>query len=280
MKPYLFFLAVLLIFACKAKNKSSDGAKNKYVQYRIPGDSNIFIKYRDKFSKKDSLKICYYGRLYLNGFNEQDLSVNKIDNIFRLIYIPGSLDTMRPVLFSITQNEIIVKKGIDGDLFPYQDNALLTEQEKFHFDILNRFFPFNDTSRHDKRLIIYLDSLSKKYPQLNDPGYYEYLLSKSASYRGPFKYETLKIPISDKKFESLSALLNKSGYWNLPYEYWCTDMSTDAGGFNLEGKRENQYQYVQAYDCVGDTSLFRKACQEIVKLAKMDDKVKLIWYEN
>jgi hypothetical protein len=134
----------------------------------------------------------------------------------------------------------------------------------------------NDTS-YKKWEKIYFDSLSKIYPELLDPNYYKYLLDKSSSDKEKFEYSLQRIPIKKKRFLSLVNQINESEYWQLPFDNWCNHPPSDAGGFTLEVNTPKKYNVVFTLSCPADSTKYIKACQELVKYAKMDDEIKLIW---
>ncbi len=246
-------------------------------------------KYPDQVANKDTA-FCYYplkdsmstrdsflyatSNYFFNFFEEHNLSLKPENKtIFRLIYS----DMRGSSIITLTPDQIIVKKKTKGWGDRIYDTTRLTQRERFHLDILQWFFPLNDTS-YKQRKRTYFDSLSKSDPELLDANYYKYLIEKSAYY-GPekFEYSLKKIPIQKKNFIHLVDLINKSGYWQLPFDNWCPNIPNDAGGFTLEANTPGKYNVVSTPSCPDDSTKYVKACQEIIKYAKMDKEIRLIW---
>ena len=59
-------------------------------------------------------------------------------------------------------------------------------------------------------------------------------------------------------------------YHVMPYEY---GPLTDSYWFFLEANAGKKYQCVHYTGCSDDTTRITKACQELVKYAKADDKI-------
>ena len=49
------------------------------------------------------------------------------------------------------------------------------------------------------------------------------------------------------------------------------------GAFPLEANTPQKYNMVSTASCQDDTSKFTRACQELIKYSKMDDKIRLVW---
>ena len=120
--------------------------------------------------------------------------------------------------------------------------------------------------------------MTRVYPQLLDASYYRYLLDKSSDYGSEkFTYSLKRIPISKKTFTHIVSSLNKSGYWQLPFEVKCVEMPTDGCTYILEANTQSRYNIVRRVDCPYDTSEYVKACQELVTQARMEKEINLVW---
>jgi hypothetical protein len=273
-----FFLPLILIVLFSACGEKKSSTSEVITSDRTHVETPIFPGFSKNFLGRDSLPISFWTQFFWDAFNEKDLTIINGDSILRLSYSPGALDTAAPVILTLKRNEIIAKIGISKDLYTYS-HTLLTEKEGEDLALLRRFYPFNDTSKYVRKRKPYLDSLSALNPKLLDPKYYHYLFQKSVGKLPPYTYRVTRTPLSNKDFEHVFDLLNISGYWALPYDLPCKRLPSDAGGFTLEGKTKNNFQLVLATDCPGDTSLFRKACEEMVKIAGLQDRIFVIWYE-
>jgi hypothetical protein len=118
----------------------------------------------------------------------------------------------------------------------------------------------------------------KSKPQLSDLYYYRDLQNKSADAGSQkFEYSIKEIPITNKMFVQLVNMINESGYWKLSHENICDYPPSDASTFILETNTPTKYKYVSSIECPGDTSKYRKACQELINYAGMGKEIKLIW---
>lgn len=283
MKIYFPIFFLILATSCNTKNPRKaiiDFPEGGYDYPLNVQDTNFFFyPLRDTFSKRDSFLFAYYGKLEMNAFQEPNLSLRPASSpVFRLDYSAGALSSVKPIMILLRENEIIVKEGISGFIEPEYNTLRLTEKEKFHFELLEWNYPLND-SKYKSHRKKYFDSLIAESPELIDPRYYMLLKNKSAVPKEPFKFKTSKISLSPDDYEYLVKLLNSSGFWEMNYDVKCRNMPADGGGFVLEANTPRKYNLVRATDCPGDTSSFRKACQEIVKYAKMQNKIQLVWRE-
>ena len=268
----LLFIPLFAIISCNDDEIVYPAGGYDYPQYVEDKDTTFhFYPLKDILSTKDSFETAN-SYSFLQGFNEYNLSLRPNDKpIFRLTFYgaPTTIITLLP-------DEIIVKEFISGAWYQSPDTIKLSSREKKHFDILERFFPLNDTS-YKKWKKIYLDSLSKANPELLDPNYYKYLLEKTEVYKGKFKYSSKKIPITKKTFIYLVSQINSSGYWQLPFDNWCKYIPNDADGFMLEANTPKKYNVVKSVSCSDDSTKYTKACQELIKYAQMDSVINLIW---
>jgi hypothetical protein len=269
---FFFPLLILIAFGCKEEIVYPKGGY-EYPKYVEDKDTTFYCyPLKDVKSTRDSFETANWYS-FLEAFDEGNLSIRPNDKpTFRMIYegIPTAVITLMP-------DQIIIKKLIKGSFGNLPDTTRLSIKEKFDFNILERFFPLNDTS-YKKRKKIYFDSLSTANPELLDPNYYKYLLDKAGVLsKSKFEYTSKRVPIKKKTFVYLVNQINKSGYWQLPFDNWCQNVPMDADGFTLEANTPKKYNIVSTPSCPGDTTRYIKACQEIIKYAKMDKEIRLIW---
>ena len=210
----------------------------EYPKYVEDKDTTFYCyPLKDIQSTRDSFESAYDYN-FLKLFDEYNLSFKpKGVTTFRLIY--GSSMGASSVII-LTPDQIIAKTQIKGWSYAWHDSTKLAEHERFDFDILQRFYPLNDTSYKERRKH-YFDSLTKENPKLLDPNYYKSLLDKSANWgEEKFEYELKRIPITRKTFYHLVNQISESGYWQLPFENKCQDIPTDAAGFILEANNINK----------------------------------------
>jgi len=217
--------------------------------------------------------MAYYGPLFFEPFSEPNLSLEpQSKSIFRFIY-EGDIQ----VIITLTEEIIIVKKAIKGNTYPNIDTTRLSKLERFHLELLDSHYPLNEIS-NESRWKNYYDSICKVYPELLNSQYYLYLKNKSTLPLGQkFVYTTKRIPISKREYRYLVNLINSSGYWKLAYETRCKDIPTDAAGFFLEANTPERYNAVHSPSCSNDTSTFTRACQQLIKGARMEKEINLLW---
>ncbi len=249
--------------------------------YDYPGeigvnDSNdYYCPLRRVLSKKDSF---YFSRSYqfLRAIEEENLSLKPMQkDIFRFVYEQWKGPT---IIITLNSKEITIKKGRPYDLYEHdEDQSRLSAIEKEHLKLLTIYYPI-DTNSKNIRVNHILDSFVQQYPELLDPNYYRYLLDKKLLPSiTKFTYSTKKIIISQKTHFKLVNQINASGYWQLPYIINCETFSTDGARFELEANTKRKYNFVSKPICPNDTTLFAKACFELVKHAGMDKEINLFW---
>jgi hypothetical protein len=234
--------------------------------------SNYSFPIAHLIGAKDSFNASYYGHYWGQCYNEPNLSLQPFGkDIFRLTYETAFGDAS---IFTLTEDEIVIKQPKSGSPYPEYDSTKLNELEKLHYSILQWNFPIKDTS-HSIKSQKRLDSLAKLYPKLVDPSYYKYLIDKSAIFKKEaFTYTTKRTRISKNKFYKIVTLINSSGFWKLPYRNKCDVDFTDGFGFILEANTARKYNIVNI-NCPYDKSDFVKACQELINAANLDKKIKV-----
>jgi hypothetical protein len=271
-----FFIIFINLFVFISCNNTEivypEGGYNYPNHFEDKDTTFYFYPLKDILSTKDSFETAN-SYSFLHGFDEYNLSLRPHDKpILRLTYYGGPT-----AIITLLPEEIIVKEFIKGSWGYVGDTTKLSDKEKFHFDILERFFPLNDTS-HKKWKKIYLDSLSATNPELLNPNYYKYLLEKTGVFsKSEFEYSSKKISISKKAFDNILDQINKSGFWQLPFDNWCDNYPTDVSGFLLEANTPKKYNVVNSVSCPDDSTKYTRACQELIKYAQMDSVIKLIW---
>lgn len=205
------------------------------------------------------------------AFNEPNLSLKPAgEDVFRL-YLDGFKQL--PVIITLTRHQIVVKQGLER-FYQIEDTNRLTPTERFHFQLLSFRYPLQEWRKNSKRQKYY-DSLITLYPQLTQTSYLKYLHAKSFVPRSaPYKYATIKKSISYNTFYAVVSQLNAIGYWKMPYKLPCLADVSDGDSYLLEANTPKKYNYVRASSC-NDQEDFSKVCQQIIKLAGLDDKIQL-----
>jgi hypothetical protein len=269
---YLIIIISLLFFSCQTQTKYPEGGFD-YPKNVSNNDTNFYYyPLKDIEPRRDAFQDSYV-YLFYQPFDEPNLSIKpQPKDIFRLTY-GGAL--RESVIITITEDGIIVKKGSPSIIYN-EDTSHLTEIEKFHLTLLKKRFPI-DTSGRKPFVKHYLDSLTKLYPQLLDPNYYNKLYSKTIARNGEkFNYPITKINLTKQQYDLLIQQINSSGFWTMPYKIKCQYPPMDADGFTLEANTKEKYKIVTARGCPDDTTKFTKACQKLIEFAKMDKEIHLI----
>ncbi len=281
-------LFAIIIFGC---NRSVNYSEIEYPSggYNYPNQAiekeRGFYCYpiKDSMSVIDSFSKGYFGRFTAPSFKEPNMSLKPMgEDIFRFC-IRNAFGSI--IFIVLKQNEIIVKTN--GENYPYsnsfpdQDTLKLNDLERIHYNILGRWFPIQEKrkgrSLYKQR---YLDSITKLYPELLSTTYYEQLIDKTLIERKEkFTYTEKKTSITKKEFTEWVILLNKSGYWQLPIKTECDVAIADGQFYELEASTKEKYNYVSWISCPGDTSNFYKACDALIKLAKVEKASSPIWKE-
>lgn len=274
----LCFVYFVLTISCQDSEKVIAYPEGGYAYLKAANDKDstfFWDPLKDVLSKKDSFQTIYYNYLY-NFFGEQNLSIRPRDiPTFRLTFC----NVIGPsAIIILTPTQIVTKIQTKGWAYPDFDTLKLSAVERFDFDILNRFFPLDDSTRgrpHRK----FLDSLINSNPKLVDPAYFKYLVEKSADWgKEKFEYSLTKIPISKKTFHYLVTRINESGYWKLPFNHLCRVIPNDVDGFILEANTPYKYHVVDALICPNDSTDYMKACDELITYAGLEKKeFGLVW---
>lgn len=270
---YILLLISFFITSCHEHPQYPSGGY-PYPKNISPKDTIYY-----SFQLRDSMKPLEkwrddYSFMFYNVFNEPNLSIHPLPKeTFRFLYGDAFGNS---VIIVFNKDSLTVKKGNPTILYD-KDTTRLSAIENIHLRILDRRFPIDTTGKKPwvKR---YLDSMVKLYPQLLDPAYYHLLSDKSRISTGKkFTPEVTKFPITKQQYDSLVLVINTSGFWAMPWNIDCESGMADGYGFHLEANTRTKYKIVETIGCPNDSSAFTKACQKIVEVAKMDQKINLVW---
>ncbi len=236
----------------------------------IVDSSFFFYPLQNVASRSDSFYFSLYYQTF-QLFEEKNLSLSPQQiEIFRFLYEYSE----GTVIITLTQNEILVKKGNVADAYDIMEDNL-TELEKQHLNYLQYFISPDSIKNIPWRRAAF-DSVSKEQPQLLDSKYYKNLIEKKFRIKS-YGFTINKIEISDSSYFELVSGFNKSGFWSFPYRLPCEPLATHASGFSFEANTRKKYNVVNGYSCPDDTTNFVKACQALIKAAQMDQEINLIW---
>lgn len=272
------FVVYTSLTCCNRPVTYPDGGYNYPDHYNEKDTAFYYCPLRPFFSRKDSFNMATNFFFY-SFFKEPNYSIKPYaQDVFRLVYSPGMGYS---TFITLKENEITIKELDYASDTIFDNKSLLTKKEHYLDYVLQRHFPldsaeYNSMPSVRKRL----DSLLRIYPQLRDVNYYWALECKS---RGPVKWHKLnvaKVKITPEVFKHIVSVINKSGYWKMPWKIKCEEFPTDAGGFSLEANTARKYNFVQLTTCDDNTPMqiaFEKACQEIVHYARLDNRIQLVW---
>ncbi len=274
-----FFLsiAIFLFIGCNEPIVYPPGGYDYPKEVKGEDTNFYYLPIKEIESKTDSYRDSYDYILY-TAFNEPNLSLRPLGiDKFRLTYI-SSFDGI--FIISLENKQIIVKritKNYTGGIYEIDpDLKELNEVEKKHYQLLKQFYPLEDTAGLRPYTKHYLDSMSKRFPELLDQDYYKKLTDKNIVIDKTFSYDSLKINLSNREYHCLINEINESGYWSLPFEF---EMSEDApnnsyGSFYLEVNTKSKYKVVKFGNWDIDVPIaFKKACQRLVNLAGLNKEI-------
>jgi hypothetical protein len=272
----LSFFALILLSACHLKSHYPSGGY-PYPKHFAAKDTNFyFYPVRDKFSRSDSIRDAFAYISY-REMDEPNLSLSPMPSaVFRLTY--DEVMGHGPTVIVLTRDSLIVKLGhYTDEYYKLPDTSRLDTLERRLIKLLDRHYPLDkvstDTSMHARWRKHYLDSMGRRYPQLYDPQYYYTLMEKELAHSKPlFTYTRQSKKISDSDFHRFVNLLNASDFWHLPPECPCSDFN-DSWGFTLEANTATKYNMAEQCMCDADTTRFKYACQELIRLAGLDKKI-------
>jgi hypothetical protein len=275
-------VAILTLFAlsCKTGVDYPEGGYDYVKEYKPEDTGFYFLPVRDSFSIQDSFDMAWNSENIYSKLDEPNLSLKYSGHdVFRLIW---SAPIGGFYLITLREHQITIKEmvGFDEPISNFAncyDTSKLNEVEKFHLRVLENNFPLQELKLSGWRKS-YLDSLLKLYPQLLSSKYYYHLSKKIYCNQLKPKFSINTISITREQYHRTVDAINESGYWKLPVLIDGEIMCTDAGSYSLEASTTRKYNYVSSMECLEKSNLaFDKACQELVKLAKLEDKITIYW---
>lgn len=277
--PVLY--AILFLAACHSRPHYPPGGY-AYPAHLDGKDTEFyFYPLKDKLSRLDSFRDCWTPIIF-GALDEPNLSLKPLpEPVYRFYYTGWRQGNL---VISLTPNEITVKWHGDEHFKYTIDTNRLEPIERQHVDFFDRYYGKEirtDTGR-TRRRARYVDSMKRTYPRLTDPAYYWELKRKEMlpdSQATP--YTLTKRTITPTDYQHFVDLLNASGYWEMPYQRGCNEMIADGPDyFFLEANTPEKYNFVAGYTCPNDTNNFYKACQQLVRYAKLDKTYNLVWIEK
>jgi hypothetical protein len=250
-----------------------------YPKYLTGKDTQFYCyPVKDKETRRDSI-LDALNYVFWQSADEPNLSLRPMPtDVFRFVYS----EALNPTTYIIrlTPTGLVVKTATPTEEFDrLPDTNRLTPLDRLLIRILESNYPIDDTGLHRspwKRH--YLDSMGRLYPQLYSTEYYLSVRNKEYPHLKPwFNFTSRTIILKPGEFERLVSVINKSGFWELPYEMPCQDRPMDGWGYSLEANTAMRYNYVGAGSCVPDTGSFTKACQTLVNFAGLERKIRLVW---
>jgi hypothetical protein len=233
-------------------------------------------QYKDSLLVLDSLDAAEYGRYFLTAFDEPNLSIApRQKTVFRFIYESW---LSHPIVINLTADQITVKQGISGWLYPDFNIDRLSAREQEQLRRAEWYFRTGYEKIKNPRWHSYFDSVFKLYPHLADIETYKRLHQRGEiPIRAKYQYAQKIIPISRQQYNSTVSAITASGFWRMPRESGCEYPPMDGAGFILEANTDTQYKIVSSPSCPDDYRKFTLACQDLVNLAGLEKQIKLIW---
>ncbi|MFT3911479.1 MAG: hypothetical protein QM737_18795 [Ferruginibacter sp.] len=277
----LIFLFSIIIAGCNNSDSNIDYPSGGYDFSKNISNRDFYCyPLIDKVSRRDSFWKAHFDAHVFKLFNEPNISLEpSTQSMVRLVYMG-----LRTYIIDLTDGEITIKTS-DSSTMPRYDYSKLTETERLHFIILRRNYPINEAKpiyvqpapkpapgpleEEQKKL----DSIKNNTPVLLKREYYDYLIKK-ASIKDTFSFSTTRLQLTTKEFRKFIVMLNQSGYWTLPYDLRSESCigTTDAAFLSLEINTGKKYNYVESFDACLDTNKFYKVCQQILKMAQINDQ--------
>ena len=264
---YLLLISLFAFISCDDDEFVYPEGGYPYPKNTAANDTNFyFLPIRNSIGRRDSIFILIEKTMY-TSFNEPNLSIAPPDeDLFRFYYTgwPGDY-----AIITLTKDKIIIKEAKKGSPYKAPDENILDSIEQLHIDLFDIQYRLSDPKFPQWRKK-YIDSLEKIYPLLFNSAYYVELLNKQFSIVQPFEYSKKEIRISVSKFKKIVALINNSDYWKSPFNKAdCSDM--DGEDIFLEAITKHKYQCIFHELCSDDTSNLRKAYNEVLKYAGIED---------
>lgn len=270
-----------LLTACHSLYKGGDisyDLTNAIAAYDYPditgkSDTDIYVyQLKNIISRHDSFIYVTTGSQYLKQFNEENLSLKPLPlETFRFSY---SLFDGRPVNITFNKNEIVVKKGLSGLLFPLYNIQKLDSVEAIKLHLMETTFFLSRQTLSQRKFRRY-DSMMAIYPEMASVNYYKALIDKCTDYDTlRFTYSTNRIAITPRQYESLLDLLKKSNFDHVPWYMSPSEVAMDGVGYSFEANTKTKYKY---FFCFGREQMnatpMTKFCRHLLKLAKVDKQI-------
>lgn len=275
-----FVMLTVVNMGCNAPIHYPDGGYDYPKSYTAKDTTFYYFPLRRLYSRRDSF-FRATNFFYYRYSHEPNLSLMPNgQDVFRLLYSEALGGTY---IITLTEKEIIVKLG-DGSYEDYaykltkSDGSRPLTGERYLLWQIQLRFPF-DTAGLRPGSKRHIDSILQLYPQLKSVDYCWNLLNTKMLPTQNFRFITTHIPITKQDFRHIVSVINASGYWNMPPQIVCKEVgATDGEGFSLEANTFKKYNYVAFGTCNDNTKqqlAFCKACQEIIKYAKLNKRIQL-----
>lgn len=265
-------LTIIFFVSCTNFSNLTPNGGYPFLEIKTTDSSFYWYPIKNIISRQDSFRMSNYYLEILKSFNEPNISLKPLeDGIFRFHF----QNRYKLLFVNLSETKITVKKWIKGPPYPKLDESLLTQTELHNYYIIKKHFPL-DEKKNSKETQQYIDSLVKANPTILLPSYYRSLLAKmEIPLEEKMLYEEKHISISPATFNSLISQINKAGYWKKPLKIECKDVPSDASIFYLEANFMAKYNMVSSFVCPRDTSLYTKACQNIINAAELNKEIQL-----
>ena len=281
-KSILLVSVIFLVASCNSKSDNLSAfvfpsGGFSYPEFVSIQDSAFYIyQYKDSLSPLDSLDAANFGEHFLSSFDEPNLSIQPGETVvFRFTYQDNS---RYPIIINVTPTKIVVKEGKSGWLYPGFDIEKLTIDEKEKLICYEWYLRTGHKKMNNPLLKPYLDSLFDRYPKMGSVEAFV-ALRKKAEIPKPSKFDYKKsiVHISERQFEELALEISNSGFWRMAKDEWCKNVPMDYTSLTLEVNTPKQYKIVTYPSCPDDTSKLILAFQKIVDLARLNNKIELLW---
>lgn len=282
------FLSFLFFFHFGCSTKDGAPILNEFPEggYKYPPSATkedsgfYFLPLKDVFLRRDSLEASYFDSIIFKSFNEPNISIAPLKkSVFRLSYFDSPLGSYKPMIITLKEDSIIIKEGVSGFYYPEIDTNKLSKKERINYDILERWYPLNDSAYKGAERE-YLRSLITMQPELESPRYYKSLWQKAAVFGAPLVYNIWYKKISGKTYNKLVTAINNSVFWACKIDCSCSQSVNDGDWFVLEANTPNKYHMVLSSSCFGGPGSLVEACQELIVEAGLDNKIHLVWAER
>lgn len=265
---------ILLLVACQSRRAYPPGGYD-YPETLTGNDTNYYYyPVRAHQSRRDSF-LDAFASIFYKAIDEPNISLLPLPSPLYRLWYQGYYQ--RQYLISLTKEYITVKEiyhDTSSEKTPWQLSTLDSIGKK-HRNLLYRFFPLDDTSRHlDPRRRHYLDSIGHVYPRLYDPAYFRELLEKDGyTYTGDIRFTVKKVKIDPETFNHLRQAIDTSGFWSLLPKPDHPDVA-DAAGFVFEANTPFKYNMVESCFCGGEPlDRVEKVFDELIRKAGIYDQI-------